>query len=466
MSDTMRSVFQLVNVYEVKTVCRTPLHVGSAKGENGEILIHPVSGEPFIQASGIAGAFRDYTAAFISAEAADDWFGDKDKTDGRSRIVFTDGVFSKGNFKMELRTRVSIDPKTGTTAAAEGKSGQLLKTEYISAGSEVFFKIYEYCKSKDEETILRKCLKALDSGSILLGGQLSNGCGQFELIKVNWISCDMFTEKGRENWGNLAKAEYVDICDEIRKVEIGNESNLEFSMQVVFDEAILVKGDQVSQKVIEETTGIRFQDGERLPDKMQLMDGSNRFIIPGSSTKGVFRNHMEKIMKYCGLDAESNKEEKSLGDKIFEDRSHLFFYDSFIGGGMNLQVRTRIDKFTGSVMDKALFKEAVNGGSNAESTIRIRLYKKNLSEAEMKKITALVFMTMRDCAIGIVNLGSGYNVGRGFMTVNSMSLSDGETKLAELQIRKNADKNTYECTGTGMDYITSCLNALKQGEVS
>ena len=69
MPDTMRSVFQLVNVYNINAVCRTPLHVGSANGENGEILIHPVSGEPFIQASGIAGAFRDYTASFISANA-------------------------------------------------------------------------------------------------------------------------------------------------------------------------------------------------------------------------------------------------------------------------------------------------------------------------------------------------------------------------------------------------------------
>ena len=466
MPDTMRSVFQLVNVYNVNAVCRTPLHVGSANGENGEILIHPVSGEPFIQASGIAGAFRDYTASFISADAASEWFGDKDRTDGRSRIVFTDGVFNKGNFKMELRTRVSIDPKTGTTAAADGKSGQLLQTEYITAGSEVFFKIYEYCKSKDEMTVLKKCLKALDNGSILLGGQLSNGCGQFKLRKVDLITCDMTTEDGRKNWGNLAAAKSMDICEDIRKVEIENESSLEFTMDVVFDEAILVKGDQVNQSVIEKTTGIRFKEGERLPDKMQLMDGMNRFIIPGSSTKGVFRNHMEKIMKYCGLDAVSERGEKSLGDKIFEDRSHLFFYDSFIGGGMNLQVRTRIDKFTGSVMDKALFKEAVNGGSNAESTIKIRLYKKNLSEVEIKKITALLFMTMRDCAIGIVSLGSGYNVGRGFMTVNSMSLSDGEKKLAELQIKKNADNNTYECKGTGMDYITSCLNALKQEEVS
>ena len=46
--------------YEVIAVCTQPLHVGSAVGDKEEVLIHPVDDIPFIQATSIAGVFRNY----------------------------------------------------------------------------------------------------------------------------------------------------------------------------------------------------------------------------------------------------------------------------------------------------------------------------------------------------------------------------------------------------------------------
>ena len=46
--------------YEAVAVCTQPLHIGSAVGDKEEVLIHPVDDIPFIQATSIAGVFRNY----------------------------------------------------------------------------------------------------------------------------------------------------------------------------------------------------------------------------------------------------------------------------------------------------------------------------------------------------------------------------------------------------------------------
>ncbi|MDD7388778.1 MAG: RAMP superfamily CRISPR-associated protein [Lachnospiraceae bacterium] len=468
MSD--RAIFNYVNIYHITAVCETPLHIGSAEGDAGEILIHPVTREAFIQASGLAGSFREYADDLFGADICGKWFGsgnteaenrtETGQEDCRSRIVFTDGIFEKNNFNLELRTRVRLDPVSGTTASAEvsgtgATSGQLLETEYISRGSQVSFDIYEYYKEPGEKRILPVCLAAMDRGNILIGGQLSNGCGQLKFTGLSRLSCDMTTGAGRKAWMNPEGAEWEDILPEIRGLDIPSANAWDLYMDVTFDHSVLVKGDAVDEDLIEQYTGQQFGSDNRAPDVMQLLDGNRNFVIPGSSLKGVFRSRMEMIASYKKL-------EKELMDLTFENRSKVFFYDALLENRMNLVVRNRIDKFTGGTRNTGLFKEAVNGG---DTTFHIRLSKpasasgaeSGWNESTSEQILALLLLTMRDCAIGAVNVGSGSGVGRGFMTVHRITVKDNGNTLAAVYPEENRveDQNGL---------IAKCLRSIQQSE--
>ena len=52
--------YNFILKYSTKAALKEPLHVGSSMGDKNEVLIHPVTGIPFIQASSIAGAMRAY----------------------------------------------------------------------------------------------------------------------------------------------------------------------------------------------------------------------------------------------------------------------------------------------------------------------------------------------------------------------------------------------------------------------
>ena len=56
----MKAQYNQVEKYIITAKCETPLHIGSAVGDKSEVLTHPVENVPFIQATGLAGVFRDY----------------------------------------------------------------------------------------------------------------------------------------------------------------------------------------------------------------------------------------------------------------------------------------------------------------------------------------------------------------------------------------------------------------------
>lgn len=462
MSD--RTIFNYVNIYHITAVCETPLHIGSAEGDAGEILIHPVTRETFIQASGLAGSFREYAADIFGIDLCRKWFGSGNaeatagQEDCRSRIVFTDGIFEKDNFNLELRTRVKLDPVSGTTASSEvmgtgASSGQLLETEYISRGSQASFDIYEYYKESDEKRILPVCLAAMDRGNILIGGQLSNGCGQLKFTGISRLSCNMTTKTGRKAWMDPDGAEWDNILSEIRELNIPSANAWDIYMNVTFDHSVLIKGDEVDEELISQYTGQRFGTDNRAPDVMQLLDGNRNFVIPGSSLKGVFRSRMEMIASYKKL-------KKQLMDLSFENRSKVFFYDALLENRMNLVARNRLDKFTGGTRNTGLFKEAVNGG---DTVFHIRLLKpvsdsvseSGWNESAFNQLLALLLLTMRDCAIGAVNVGSGSGVGRGFMTVHKIAVEDNGETLVAVYPEENRleDRNRL---------IEKCLQSIQQ----
>ncbi len=399
--------------YDIKAKCGGPLHVGSSVGGKEEVLIHPVSGQPFLQATGIAGAFRGYYAENAGESKVGYLFGDT--AENKSRIVFSDGVFDPGTVKMERRSHVKIDRKTGSVTSEKG-SGQKFELEYIGIGSVFTCSITVFVDSKDSDSYevkaVEEMLFALKSGDILLGAKKSSGAGKVHPIFVSKNEYDMKTAEGRANWS-------AGKC-------VSNENYL--------DKLAAVKSDSIAYKITVcgategamQIKGIAVNSfGAGAADSENFRNAEGDYIIPGSSLRGAIRSQMEKIASYLNKDCVIADAFGKIGNSQVDSKiGNLIFSDSVVGAQMendsnDIRHRIHIDKFTGGVINKGLFAEKNIAG---DFELSIDILNKNNADATL----GLLILAIRDLAIKTFSLGNGYATGKGFVDVTEIKIQRQE----------------------------------------
>lgn len=447
--------------YDIKAVCVTPLHVGNAGGDKGRILIDEISGTPFIQGSSIAGVFRES----CSEEEASDWFGNpaREKPD-QSRISFSDGSIDNDGFKLEMRTRVSIDPKTGSVKSEKTRendisSGQLFDIEMVSAETEFSFTITAFAeggsKASEGKNLIRKLLSRVENGEIRFGGQGSNGFGRAKLKTVFETTYDLCLETksnevfGRKEWAKGEKSS-VNISKEIES-EAKAIDDYRICFTFGLPNALLIKGNFVNAAILSENLKKDLEEKD-VPDSMNIADGNGKFIIPGSSVKGVLRSRVKMIADKLGLSADIT--EKSFGSK--EVRSRIRVEDTIIDKPEALlSRRTRINKWTGSVMNRALFSEAVVGGNaTVELSVQSGADGGKWTDADARRLSGLIIYAIRDLGLGLSGLGSTNSVGRGIIDLDSITL---KVPGGREETIKREDKLSDG------SIIRECLRAVKEG---
>ena len=456
------TAFREITKYLVTAVCTQPLHIGSALGDKEEVLVHPVDDVPFIQASGIAGILRRYYAREQGhgEEQTDGLFGARRMEEGEnaakhsSRIRISDGRFCKGSMVLELRPRVGINPETGscessTVKGTDIKAGHKFNMEYIGAGAEFEFEMYLYDDGKQEE--VEGLLAALHQEQVQLGGQKSNGCGFMKLASVKKKVFDMTSAQDRSLWAaedELGEAEYTDILPDL-ELSAGEDRTDAFEVTVTgrTEGNLLVKSIAVPDC------------GKNAPDCMNLRNAHKDYIVPGSSLKGALRSQMEKIAGYLnrqeiirdtfGYKGSSQKDSKA---------GNIVVYDTVVGDRetndlAELSHRIHIDKFTGGVMDGGLFQE-----KNAAGAVNIKISIKNRNHPE--RTCGLLLLALRDLAIGVMNIGSGYNVGKGMIDVSEIRVKDRKNG-EEAVISFGKDKGAGSGETAKGALITRCLKAVQ-----
>ena len=523
------ATYDLIDKYIVRARLLTPLHVGSADKGTGEVLVHPVTDMPFIQASGIAGVFREcYRDLFDDPASELNLFGDNDKKAGRIR--FTDGkILGKaGDFKIELRPRIRINRETGTSDSAKGSgqdtdSGQKFETEYIGAGAEIEFRVYIYDeqntpagdRQKVEQIFAQIHRRGELGGTVQFGGQKSNGCGFMEILSLRHHAFNMLKKEDRSAWTKEENEDLVIYEDRLKDVEdLQDETHFSTRAYTILLEAN-TEGSLLV-KAISLTGGNQLDGGknekETEPDSVNMRNAQGHYIIPGSSVKGAVRAQFERIAAY--LEANLQKEDLSLqggGQKRFDRNTviedafgrtgkkggkgllhgrlekidtgaagNVRFYDVLVSpiNGHEKEViynRIHIDRFTGGVMNKSLFKEqAVHGSLLIEAAVmkNVRHIGSEIAEnvtteredAKRKsdRSCGMLILALRDLALGMYNLGSGYSVGRGFLCAKKMTILTGDGKKAELVFSPRA--NAGELVGMKLDdpekIVEGCLKAL------
>ena len=484
--------YSRIDKYIVRAKLRQPLHVGSAAKGNGDVLVDPIDGQPFVQASGIAGVFRKcYEECFSNQQEVMDLFGNNDQSAGRIR--FTDGRLTGEHLSLhtELRPRIRINPVTGTSAAAKGAgsdavSGQKFETEYVGAGAKIEFRVYVYggqdapekngeqdqsegadaAQNKEEEMTEQERIESvfalIHAGQVQFGGQKSNGCGSMEILELRHHRFDMCTGEGRNEWAMEGPQDTLDYQNRVQDLDKLLDY-LDFAaraytitLQGRTEGTLLVKAIALTGKQTAEFAA----KGEKEPDYINMLNASGKYIIPGSSVKGAVRAQIERISDYLEQQQKSVEGKENRADRFDRKRllnetfgrvgkkkdtgsaGNLRFYDVLVEkipehSQEVISNRIHIDRFTGGVMNTGLFREqAVYGNLRIETAV-MNHRSGNKGNPEADRACGILLLAMRDLALGMYNLGSGYSIGRGFLCAESLTVQRADGATATIMFKND-----------------------------
>lgn len=419
----MADQYNQIEKYCIDAVTTAPLHVGSASGSRSEVLIHPMTGRPFLQASGLAGMLRAASEQVNVEDVTEQLFGAKQMEandlpgDVGSRIKISDGEFLENSIRMEYRPRVAIDSRTGSVHSSQIKgsgreSGHKFEMELIGSGAKFHMVIYLFHNKSDTyHEDFKRVLAELTAGYLQMGGQRSNGSGFFTAEKLLHISFDLTNAEGRSQWiqeDTIPESAYHDLLHELSSKK-GSLYAYEFEVIGDTEGALLVKSASA------ESFGIGAADTEN------MKNAANHYIIPGSSLKGALRNRILLIARTLDKEALVPAMFGRTGKRgSVGSRGNVVVRDVIIGEDgpdvlTKLQSRIHVDKFTGGVMQTGLFTEKTVSG---HVVMRITVEKRGDTQAS----AGMILLALRDLASGLWNLGSGYNVGRGFITIEKVHM--------------------------------------------
>ena len=441
--------------YRATATCREPLHIGDAVGTREEVLVHPIDEMPFIQATSLAGVFRDYFVRAQGAAQAAGLFGVSRRdgeaalgdSGGASRVRFTDGTFvtEEKGILMELRPRLAINRATGTCSESMVKgtdrsSGHKFIMEYVGAGARFQFSVYLYDPGYQED--VEDIFAALNSENIQFGGQKSNGCGYVRIDRLERAVFDMKKAEDRRNWAeedSLPAGGYEDITKALPSGS-GYRKAYEITVAGRTEGEMLVKGIAV------------MDEDENAPDAVNMKNARGEYIIPGSSLKGAVRSQMERIASWLGCEEVI---QETFGCAAEADgrgtAGNIAFFDTVVGKAADndraaVRHRIHIDKFTGGVMERALFSEKNVSG---EMKLRITVSDKNTPD----RSCALLLLALRDLAIGVMSLGSGYNIGKGIMEVDTITVTAGDGRKASIDFKAKRTEDESGLIGRIMAFL-------------
>lgn len=388
-----RIIFQLASA----------LSVGSGENQysDGDI-VRDSAGEPFIPGSSLAGIYR----SFLKEEDAEKYFGTAryGEEGAGSRVLVYDAKLyhpkKESFYRSVIRDCVALDEwKTG-------KEGSKFDFEVVEPGAEFVTYLEQNCEIGDKD-IGKELAGIWKEGQIRIGRKTMRGLGSIKNVTVwrrnfemgkreeldAWLDFDMYRE---EDWkdSEFKKKETVELKQKER-------ISIEFSLKQ--------KGGISIRRY---TTKIN--TGQAQPDAEQLTcilgkDGKEIPYIPGSSWSGAFRHHMESLIPGCTKDYFGN----------CEQRSKVRFDESFIeGASEKILTRNAVDRFTGGVIETALFTEKMWYGG--ETVLRIEIP----TDTDLRFRQALA-ASLVDLHMGILTVGGLTAVGRGIFEGEALSINNG-----------------------------------------
>ena len=383
-------------------VFQTPATIGSGRDDVADIeLLRDGRGELFVPGSSVAGALRSALEERLDStweEITSLVFGPR--ADPRQSLINVyDARLGKGQCPVSfVRDCVMLDPVTRSAVP-----GAKYDFEVIPPGTGFDLRLEVVLRenhTNQRERILGEAseiLKIIEEGSLRLGAKTRRGLGRTAAKDIAVARMDMSNPTDVDkwidfDWGNLAGR------DSLGGTAMPTAPRRDVRLHVGFriPGSILIRSYSVTP-------------GEA--DAVHLQ-WAGKSMIPGTSWGGALAGAMRSIGEQLGASDRVKECVRDLfgfvGEKPRGARpSRIWIEDSEVKGGTTMEyTRNKIDRFTGGVVDGALFTEGPHFGGAVDLELRI--------EGPQLHEVALVLLAIRDIGAGVQPVGAGARSAVGF----------------------------------------------------
>lgn len=380
-----------------------------------DIVVTYHDGQPFIPGTSLAGVLRQ-TIQDIRPDADNVLFGSIDEhKEMQSALQIYDIPLEDTN--ISVRDGICIDDVLGVT-----KDGAKYDFEVIESGAYGILRIDCVLREcyQNQVNIIEDALKILANllkNGISIGARTVNGFGHIACEDISLEHYDFIKPESVQAW--LLHKSGATIT--IPEAPIVAKNDLIIDMDCYLEDTILIKSI--------------FEAGWE--------EKSLTLFIPGTSVKGVLRHQCVRILHALGrgtalinnLFGYSNDKTKDSHKGRFLV-NEVYFDEAYT---KEEQHRIRVDRFTGGVMNGALFADHPlrnTKGENLTFPLRIRI--KDCSDSE----AGLVMLLVKDLMTGQVTMGANRTIGCGRIKGHSVTVKyngesyviDGIGKVAESQV--------------------------------
>ena len=413
--------------YRIDLTLRSPLSIGSGKNENTDKdVIVDCSGTPFIPASSLVGAIRNYVYKKYGRATANKVFGfipstkeenekakknDPDYVARKTQVIVYDAILKKeerSSLFITSRDMVALENKVATRGA---------KFDMEAVEPDVCFTTYIELLTNDGccDACVQESLAAMDAGVIRLGSKTTRGYGEVGLkIKAAtfndvdaWLEFDMMLD---ESWNTGG----VTDCEKLPEIS-GYEITVDLRQK---------GGISIREYSTEPSTGEK-----TMPDYItmglhpQKGSGGQIPVIPGTSWAGAFRERYKEFSDEAStkeLFGIIEQEKKVTKDGKIEvhtlaRKSQITFSESRLSGGTyKLVSRNSIDRFTGAAKKGALYTEKTY--FDGETQLKI-----SFTSIPEDVVLSRISACLADLHNGYMAVGGLTAIGRGLFEIVSIN---------------------------------------------
>lgn len=392
----------------------SPLIIASGEDEFADLqLIRDWDGNIIISGTTLAGNIRHLLQEKIKdKKLIDRYLGTDDETSGHSLVSFFDA--STIDVNTDIRDGVELDNLTKTA-----KDKSKYDYEIINTGSTFELRIKALSRESSDnkiiEAILSEIIALLEKSELRIGAKTSRGFGRIKLTQTKTLKLAMDKEEDRKKWIDFSWGD----LDEQNKFEVKDDlfdqiNNFKMSAQFTILDSLIIKSYSTNPDAVDSVS----------------LTSNNTPVVPGTSWVGAIRHALENVGREINKHDEiseliretfgcvgnqNNNSLNAIPSKVIIDESII------TNSTMIPYVRNKVDRFTGGVVESALFdEESVYGGS-----VRLDCEIKNAEDHEI----GMLILAIKELQNGIQTVGGGSSIGRGRLKEKKrVDISDEDQK--------------------------------------
>lgn len=443
---------QYYEVIKISLISDSIIHIGSDVSEDLGIICDK-NGNPYIPGSSIAGVIKSF---LNKVNPNFEKYIENEKTE--SKLYFYDSFFK--DYNKEMRSGIRQDYEYGGAADSE----KALYTEvYLSKGTKFDLLIEGFADDKKEKEEIRNCffqiIYGIENKHIGFGAKRSIGAGEVSIVKNNkkkdikYISWDLSKKsdliKYLKGWEER-NSYFLEMKEEDYKInEDSKNGYIDFILKGNIKDALLIKSSNNDY----------LKEG-RLVDYINLKS-NDKYIIPGSTIKGMLRSYSSKILNTLEINFD---ETNIFGDKAKEKnnkkKSKVYTSDVFIEEEKeSVYNRIKISRFLGSNMDGTKFDEIPISGK-----VEIKIHYERCKDERINNIAfSLLFLCLRELGCGNIPIGSGASIGYGRIIGENIIINGTSEKEIKAYFKYDQKQGLYciDLKEIDEEIINNKLSTLK-----